>query len=505
MKAFQRRQAAQPLLAWLGHPLTATGLALLIFNDHIFKHQWPGAVTGKASDVAGLVLFPPLLALGLALVAPRLAERHIVTSAVLITAAGFIVVKTSTVGAEAASASWSTLGEASRINADVTDLAALPALAISWLAWHRAASRSPSRWRTTKAFQILIVLPAALLTTAATSAPSYSETTWVGHVGGRLAAGETLVNGFLDRKPGDPTFVVTTMDAGRTFDRSAPASGPLPPARSTDCLGSTCYRVVLGQLRVQVSADGGATWADTWRISGAAYKDLAHKYANLHSTAANLSSLCIAIEPADGGYVVLVANGRDGLLRRDVSGTWTRMGPVESDGTFLPPAYAVAENAALTRLGLAIAVVALTVTLAGVTTGLIRARRVRARTRWVIALAASLVIADLAVLSSSTPDVTVVAFIVSLAAVGVLLGFIGLLGKRGAITWPAAAAIVVLATVAGVVTARNRWLPGGDDLVTSWLFSWHGDTLPTILATGGAILFARMRRGSGSFAMQTRE
>ena len=35
---------------------------LLALNDHVLKQAWPGWVTGKLSDVAGLVVAPAVLA-----------------------------------------------------------------------------------------------------------------------------------------------------------------------------------------------------------------------------------------------------------------------------------------------------------------------------------------------------------------------------------------------------------------------------------------------------------
>jgi hypothetical protein len=43
------------------HPVPLAAIALLVLNDHVFKARWPGWVTGKLSDVAGLVFFPLLL------------------------------------------------------------------------------------------------------------------------------------------------------------------------------------------------------------------------------------------------------------------------------------------------------------------------------------------------------------------------------------------------------------------------------------------------------------
>lgn len=43
------------------HPVALVAIALLIANDHIFKQAWPGVLTGKLSDFAGLGFFPLLL------------------------------------------------------------------------------------------------------------------------------------------------------------------------------------------------------------------------------------------------------------------------------------------------------------------------------------------------------------------------------------------------------------------------------------------------------------
>jgi hypothetical protein len=40
------------------HPVAFLALALLVVNDHVLKAFWPGFVTGKLSDVAGLVVAP---------------------------------------------------------------------------------------------------------------------------------------------------------------------------------------------------------------------------------------------------------------------------------------------------------------------------------------------------------------------------------------------------------------------------------------------------------------
>ncbi|MEU7914011.1 hypothetical protein, partial [Microbispora bryophytorum] len=62
--------------AWLGHPATLTAIAVLLVNDHLLKRLWPGMVTGKLSDVAGMLVAPPLLALAAALAVQRPAPGH---------------------------------------------------------------------------------------------------------------------------------------------------------------------------------------------------------------------------------------------------------------------------------------------------------------------------------------------------------------------------------------------------------------------------------------------
>jgi hypothetical protein len=40
------------------HPGALVAILVLVLNDHVLKQAFPGVVTGKLSDVAGLVFFP---------------------------------------------------------------------------------------------------------------------------------------------------------------------------------------------------------------------------------------------------------------------------------------------------------------------------------------------------------------------------------------------------------------------------------------------------------------
>lgn len=43
------------------HPVILTALVVWAVNDHVLKEAWPGLVTGKLSDAAGVVVSPLIL------------------------------------------------------------------------------------------------------------------------------------------------------------------------------------------------------------------------------------------------------------------------------------------------------------------------------------------------------------------------------------------------------------------------------------------------------------
>jgi hypothetical protein len=146
------RQAAVPGDLLLGGvPLVA--IAVLVVNDHVLKAAWPGLVTGKMSDAAGLVFFPFLL-VGAWELGRRTLKRPstagIVPAVVAIAATGvaFVLVKTVPFAGDlyrvglgalqwpiAAAAAWVSGGPTPAATsvvlvADPSDLAMLPALAV---------------------------------------------------------------------------------------------------------------------------------------------------------------------------------------------------------------------------------------------------------------------------------------------------------------------------------------------------------------------------------------
>jgi len=152
------------------------------------------------------------------------------------------------------------------------------------------------------------------------------------------AAGNVLVT-VAEYGAGGPNLRQWTLD-----DRGqiAPGQRPSPPAppQVEDCAGMDCYRVVTGQLQVQESHDSGATYTTVWQVAGHTRRELASAYDGLGDPAIHLSSRAVVVHATAGGHVVFVADGRDGVLYRNVDGTWHRLGiPMGGEGVYFqrPP------------------------------------------------------------------------------------------------------------------------------------------------------------------------
>ncbi len=96
-------------------PTNVLAVTLLFVNDHVLKHAWPGFVTGKLSDVAGMVFFPALLHLALWPLAARYvsptkaAHDRLLLVVCLATAIVFTLTKTSVLANEAYRFTWGAL------------------------------------------------------------------------------------------------------------------------------------------------------------------------------------------------------------------------------------------------------------------------------------------------------------------------------------------------------------------------------------------------------------
>lgn len=136
-------------------PAPLAALAILAINDHWLKGSGvaPGWLTGKLSDLAGLVFFPLLAtaALDTALLgAARLGARidfslrpWKLSLATSLTALAFAALKLVPSVAGAAEAACASLGWRVAIACDPTDLVALPALLVAWWLGDREIARVP--------------------------------------------------------------------------------------------------------------------------------------------------------------------------------------------------------------------------------------------------------------------------------------------------------------------------------------------------------------------------
>ncbi|MFI9558938.1 hypothetical protein [Nonomuraea endophytica] len=287
--------------AWLCHPATLAAALVLLINDHVLKAAWPGLVTGKLSDVAGLVVAAPLVSL--------LFARRADLAATVLTAVVFTLVKTTGAGAELASAAWTLVAGPSRVLADPTDLLALPALGLAW--WIRK-HEAPRRW------SAVVGVPLAVLAVGAT-----------GPAGGPPAAQNVYLDGGHIVITGRWTFGTVSSDGGRTW-RAVTGNGTAPKPRNlaprtSVCGAEFCYRIVAGRLKVERSADGERTWTSAWEVSPGRTEWLKRGHVG-DGRPKDPRSLALALQERPDGHVVVVANGRDGIVVRDTGGTWRRYG-----------------------------------------------------------------------------------------------------------------------------------------------------------------------------------
>lgn len=80
------------------HPVALAAVGGLLLNDHVWKYAFPGLITGKLSDAAGLVFFPLFLQAGIEVVQqlggrPWEPSRRVLWGAVLATGIVFASVQ----------------------------------------------------------------------------------------------------------------------------------------------------------------------------------------------------------------------------------------------------------------------------------------------------------------------------------------------------------------------------------------------------------------------------
>ena len=116
------------------HPVTLLAVLLLVVNDWLLKPRFgPSFVTGKLSDLAGLVFAPVVLSAAIGLVVRRPLTRRRLYACVAATGICFAATKLSATAAGwlVAALSW---WRPASVYVDPTDLFCLPALLVAlWI------------------------------------------------------------------------------------------------------------------------------------------------------------------------------------------------------------------------------------------------------------------------------------------------------------------------------------------------------------------------------------
>jgi hypothetical protein len=120
-------------------------VALFALNNGVLKRAWPGLITGKLSDVTACFFLPLFISALLERVS-RLGLAARVAAGLALTATAFIAVKTSAVASRVLDHDIALLLAAFGVHTapnrvDVTDLCALPMLALAWVHARRKAAR----------------------------------------------------------------------------------------------------------------------------------------------------------------------------------------------------------------------------------------------------------------------------------------------------------------------------------------------------------------------------
>ena len=149
------------------HPVALVALAVLILNDRFLKTAWPGAATGKLSDVAGLIVAPLALQGGWEVVAWANGRwtgpsSRVLGVATVLVGIGFVAIQVPGPAVDAyrfglGVLQWPFAALAAVITAnalppispvaatpDLADLLALPALGLAWwVGRQRSGRREP--------------------------------------------------------------------------------------------------------------------------------------------------------------------------------------------------------------------------------------------------------------------------------------------------------------------------------------------------------------------------
>lgn len=276
----------------LTHPVFTGSVALLAVNDHVLKARWPGLVTGKLSDIAGVIM----VAVAFTAVTGR------ATLSTRLTAVAFTLLKT---WPPVATLAAPLLGGITRT--DPTDLIALLALIPlhRWLRQDRSSTGIVFLWP--------VAVMVALSTTTATSCASTPQTAELWAQEGLLYATNT-----------SSERLSSSADGGRTWTAGRKATTEPHPAPQTEaCAKDMCFRA-LPDVGIDQKI-GQAEWKPILRYNAEQRDRLRINISTACSRDPTPPGFFHSLEVSDlpDGTHVTVNMGA-GLLHRAPDGTWSR-------------------------------------------------------------------------------------------------------------------------------------------------------------------------------------
>jgi hypothetical protein len=280
--------------AWLARPWFFIAIGLLFLNDHVFKAASPGLLTGKLSDLAGLVVVATLASV---LVGPR--------TGVVLAGLAFVALKTTPGVAEVVAP----LMGGGIIVRDPSDLIALAVLPVLWRTLTR--DRPDQRVRNTRGWAAIGLVAAVLATTADTTpVPPQVDHVW-------------FDNGTFYAQVDRYSVPFSSHDGGRTWRRiqafPSPVLDSVQDAAGGVCaLDNTCYR----KLRAGGEGADASTWKVIERRTGGG--DWTEDYRFAEGEWAR----DIALDPSDSSRVVVAYDAF--VMRRTSTGAWESANLVEA-------------------------------------------------------------------------------------------------------------------------------------------------------------------------------
>lgn len=292
-------------------PRFLVALVALVVNDHWAKETFPGLITGKLSDFAGMIVLPVLLASVVALV-PRLHgridNRRVTTVSIALSGTLLVAIKTSAVAAGLTESALETITrQPQHIVVDPTDLVGLIALILV----HR-----------------ILVAPIPF--------PTFHARRWARNVGIALALGACMATSVDEPRAlddlqiqGDGTLVLSTHSDGWTGARVSDDGGETWRWEATEpdaelsgldtgpvCLAGDqqiCVRAITAGF--EESRDAGESWSTITRWN--------HDESWLKARTFPGEEIVTRDVIVTGDDIVFVSTGFDDPARRSADGEWS--------------------------------------------------------------------------------------------------------------------------------------------------------------------------------------